>query len=86
MYKEMFDIVYTDPCHQSIYPPGFKPSCRMLIKQWTYNPSTGRCIEFEYYPCGEDKDGYNVYSTEQECTKTCINKGIALLMRTLSVK
>lgn len=29
-----------------------------------------------YYACGEQRDGYNVFSTEQECTKTCVPQGI----------
>ena len=62
-----------DPCHQPVYPPGFKPTCRILIKQWTYNPMTGNCTEFEYYPCGEDKEGYDVFASKMDCIATCVH-------------
>ena len=32
-------------------------------------------MEFYYYTCGEDRNGYNVFATEQECTKTCVPQG-----------
>ena len=32
-------------------------------------------MEFYYYACGEDKKGYNVFASEQECMKTCVPKG-----------
>ena len=70
-------VVYvpTDPCDQPIYPPGFIIHCNVLMKQWTYNLTAGQCMEFYYYACGEDRKGYNVFSSEQECMKTCIHKG-----------
>ena len=34
------------------------------------------CMEFYYYACGEDRDGYNVFATKQECTSTCVPQGI----------
>ena len=80
----MIVMLCADPCHQPIYPPGFKPSCRLLIKQWTYSPKSGQCVEFEYYPCGEERDGYDVFSTEKECISTCVNKGIYYLINGLN--
>ena len=32
-------------------------------------------MEFYYYACGEDRKGYNVFTSEQECMKTCVRKG-----------
>lgn len=66
----------TDSCSQSIYPPGFVPRCDVLQKQWTYNKTAGQCVEFYYHPCGEDREGYDVFASEQECIKTCVHKGI----------
>lgn len=65
----------TDPCNQPIYPPGFVPHCDVLQKQWTYNASTGQCVEFYYHPCGEDRDGYDVFASEEECDRTCLHRG-----------
>lgn len=62
---------HADPCHQSIYPPGFMPTCRVRIKQWTYDEASGKCVEFDYYPCGEERQGYDVFSTEQDCINMC---------------
>ena len=67
----------TDSCSQSIYPPGFVPHCDVLVKQWTYNKTTGQCVEFYYHPCGEEREGYDVFASEQECIKTCLHKGKA---------
>lgn len=67
-----------DPCEQPIYPPGFISNmthCNVLVPQWTYNKTTGQCVNFYYYACGEDRQGYNVFASEQECTKTCVHKG-----------
>ena len=68
---------HTDPCKQSIYPPGYLPSCEVMIKQWTYNKTSGKCMEFGYHPCGEEREGYDVFNTELECMKTCLHKGIS---------
>ena len=73
-------ILSTDLCDQPIYPPGFisnktLPHCNVLIPQWTYNSTAGECMEFYYYACGEDRKGYNVFTSEQECMKTCVRKG-----------
>ena len=67
-------FLHTDPCSQSIYPPGFVAHCDVLQKQWTY---AGKCVEFYYHPCGEEREGYNVFASEQECIKTCSHKGKA---------
>ena len=32
-------------------------------------------MEFYYYACGEDRKGYNVFASKQECMKTCVHKG-----------
>ena len=71
---------YLDPCDQPIYPPGFISNmthCNVLVLQWTYNKTAGQCVEFYYYACGEDRKGYNVFASEQECTKTCVHIGNA---------
>ena len=69
-------IVYTaDPCSQPIYPPDFIPKCNVLKKQWTYNTSSGQCVEFYYHPCGEDREGYDVFYTQEECEDTCVHRG-----------
>ena len=65
-----------DPCKESIYPPGFIPRCLIVQKQWTYNQTTGQCVEFSYHPCGQDREGYDVFKTELECTQTCVHQGI----------
>ena len=67
-------LLTSDPCHQPIYPPGYKPMCRLLMNQWTYDAQSGQCVEFEYYPCGEDRDGYDVFATKEECVNTCQNQ------------
>ena len=72
-YSKIFILITIDPCHQPIYPPGFKPTCRLLVNQWTYNAQSGQCVEFEYYPCGEDREGYDVFATKEECVDTCVH-------------
>lgn len=74
-------MLSTDPCYQPIYPPGFIAHCRVLLKQWTYNSTTGQCLEFYYHPCGEDRKGYNVFATEEECTKACVHPGSVINYR-----
>ena len=64
-----------DPCKESIYPPGFIPKCTVLQKQWTYNQTSRECVEFGYHPCGEDRDGYDVFTSEFECIRTCVHQG-----------
>ena len=70
---------HVDPCHQSIYPPGFVPNCNVMNKQWTYNASNGQCVEFYYHPCGEDRVGYDVFDTEEECSDSCMPKGTKIV-------
>ena len=45
----------------------------VVQKQWTYNQTTQQCVEFNYHPCGEARDGYDVFDTEEDCTRTCIH-------------
>ena len=73
----MYCLLYTDsdPCKQPIYPPGYKPTCAMLEKQWTFNSTTGQCVAFAYSPCGEEREGYDVFATQEECIQTCMHKG-----------
>ena len=68
---------FLDPCKESIYPPGYIPGCMVVQKQWTYNRTTGQCVEFSYHPCGQDREGYDVFKTELECTQTCVQQGIS---------
>ena len=77
IYTCYYHIATKDPCTQSIYPPGYKPTCGMLEKQWTYNSTTGQCVAFAYSPCGEEREGYDVFVTEEECVKTCLHRGNA---------
>ena len=32
-------------------------------------------MEFYYHPCGEEREWYDVFASEQECIKTCLHKG-----------
>ena len=74
--RAMFmSIANKDPCTQPIYPPGYKPTCGMLEKQWTFNSTTGQCVAFAYSPCGEERKGYDVFTTEEECVQTCMHRG-----------
>ena len=56
----------------------------VVQKQWTYNRTTGQCVEFSYHPCGQDREGYDVFKTELECTQTCVQQGIHGQYSTLS--
>ena len=47
----------------------------MLEKQWTYNLTTGQCDPFAYSPCGEEREGYDVFATQEECMQTCMHQG-----------
>ena len=53
----------------------------VVEKQWTYNHTTKQCMEFSYHPCGQDRDGYDVFYTEQECVRTCLHRGSVHLAR-----
>ena len=76
-YNNYYELSTSDPCKQSIYPSGYMPRCEVVIKQWTYNKTSGKCMEFGYHPCGEEREGYDVFNTELECMKTCLHKGIS---------
>jgi len=41
---------------------------------WTYNKLTGKCEEFkgEGYWCQDDKTGYNLFLSEEECRMDCM--------------
>ena len=72
------------PCSQPVYPPKFDPGfCTNIVRQWTYNPNAGQCVEFNYHSCGEDREDYDVFTTEQECIHTCVHQlqGILLLLK-----
>ena len=71
-------VATRDPCTQPIYPPGYKPTCGMLEKQWTFNSTTGQCVAFAYSPCGEEREGYDVFATQEECLRTCAHQGTLL--------
>ena len=78
-------MLSTDLCDRPIYPPGFVNNrtlshCNVLIPQWTYNSTAGQCLEFYYYACGEDRIGYNVFASQQECMMTCAHKGDAIIV------
>ena len=62
----------TGKCNQPIYPRGFTPYCRVLIRVWTYNVTAAGCQEINYSPCGQEMEGYNVFRTAKECEKTCV--------------
>ena len=47
----------------------------VVQKQWTYNQTIGQCVEFSYHPCGQDREGYDVFRTESECNQTCLQQG-----------
>ena len=47
----------------------------MLEKQWTFNSTTGQCDPFVYSPCGEEREGYDVFATQEECMRTCMHQG-----------
>ena len=74
-FFEIFFSGNTDPCIQPIYPPGYKPTCVMLEQQWTFNTTMGQCVPFAYSSCGEEKEGYDVFATQEECVETCFHQG-----------
>ena len=65
-------IVHAGVCNRPIYPPNYEPTCALIERQWTYNSTLGRCEAFTYSPCGEEREGYNVFDTERECNNTCV--------------
>ena len=70
-------VLLLGPCGKPIYPSGFDPdSCLSFLRQWTYNPKAGQCVEINYHSCGEDRQGYNVFDEEGECINTCVHRGI----------
>ena len=47
----------------------------MFEQQWTFNTTMGQCVAFAYSPCGEEREGYDVFATQEECVKTCVHQG-----------
>ena len=43
-----------------------------------FNPNARQCVEFNYHSCGEEREGYDVFATEQECISTCMHQGMII--------
>ena len=35
-------------------------------------------MAFAYSPCGEEREGYDVFATQEECMHTCMHQGTKL--------
>ena len=67
----------SDRCKQPLYPPGYKPTCAMLEKQWTFNSTTGQCVAFCVFSLWWGKGGiWHLCATQGECMQTCVAQGI----------
>ena len=59
-------------CVQSTYPEDFVAACLVVQRKWAFNPNSSRCEGISYSPCGQEREGYNVFDTEGECNRTCV--------------
>ena len=71
---------HTGQCVQSTYPEDFEVLCFVVERKWAFNPNSSRCEGISYSPCGQEREGYNVFDTEAECNRTCVmaegNQGV----------
>ncbi len=59
-------------CLATIYPSNQEPLCLIAPqRRWSFNVEAAVCREVQYIPC-QSSVGYNVYQTEEECTRTCV--------------
>ena len=67
-----YSLVHAGQCVQPTYPPDFQVRCLVVQRKWAFNSTSGRCGPISYSPCGQDREGYNVFDTEAECNRTCV--------------
>jgi len=68
----IFVWYYLGVCNQRIYPRDTQIVCQVIVRRWTYNATAGQCVSFNYSPCGQDREGYNVFDSEMECNNNCV--------------
>ena len=64
--------VHVGQCVQSTYPEDFVAACLVVQRKWAFNPNSSRCEGISYSPCGQEREGHNVFDTEAECNRTCV--------------
>jgi hypothetical protein len=59
-------------CIQPTYPTDSDILCLVVQRKWAFNPNASRCEAISYSPCGQEREGYNVFDTEAKCNRTCV--------------